>query len=151
MIQNIKEFIFNVGYTISLVLDLIIVDKLKIELKHSYSRKKYYPGDDYWKANGEVNEVLKKGTFILVLFDYDKVAFQDRCYGMSSQENIDEMVQRFYAKMESYVVEHTYFSLSTKWKDYYLKKLLPVKIEPLTMFCGGDCKQYKCYESDETI
>ena len=144
--------LFNIGYTISLLLDLLIFDKLNIELKHSYSRHKYLPCDEFWIAQEQahpnsVSKTIKDGTFMYVLFDKDKVVMQNVFYGMGGKKTIDDVTTKWFSKVEGYVEKHLTFSLSQQWIDFFSKKLCPIKDKPLHIL-ALDGKWYSCNETD---
>lgn len=52
--RKISTFIFQVGYTISMFLDILIFRKLHIQLDHSYTRKNMYLVKNTMKLNQEL-------------------------------------------------------------------------------------------------
>ena len=168
--RKISTFIFQVGYTISMFLDILIFRKLHIQLDHSYTRKKYVPCKEYYEAKPRVihveddeddDEDLEEDlledisesssnekepeTFIYVLFDKEKFVFQNAFHGFADQKSIDHVTEQWYAKVENYVDKHLEFSLSDWWLDYYKKHLTFIPSKPLHIL-GRDGNWYECIE-----
>lgn len=169
--RKINTFIFQVGYTISMFLDILIFRKLHIQLDHSYTRKKYVPCKEYYEAKPRVihveddeedeeddleEDLLEDSeesnskeavleTFIYVLFDKDKVVLQNSFHGLSDQKSIDDVTARWYAIVENYVDRHLEFSLSEWWLEYYKRHLSFIPSNPLHIL-GRDGNWYECIE-----